>query len=98
MIKCKFTLLVHGDYKEIPTHYFLSCFRLTVEFSSIAKFMKFVLNFDLSKLVTDGDIPFTVVRKIGHTRYDVRVGVLLAKTFGVRARLRDILHYIRVPL
>ena len=73
MIKCKFALLIHGDYKEIQSHYFLFFIRLTVEFSSLPKFMKFVLNFDLSKLVTDGDIPFTVVRKIGNTRYHIRV-------------------------
>ena len=40
---------------------------LTVEFSSLAKFLKFIINFDLSKLVADGNIPFTVVRKIGAT-------------------------------
>ena len=53
-----------------------------MEFSSLAKFLKFVLNFDLSKLVTDGDIPFTVVRKIGTTRYEVRVGVLVSQALS----------------
>ncbi|XP_028408949.1 uncharacterized protein LOC114531537 isoform X2 [Dendronephthya gigantea] len=43
---------------------------LSVEFSSLAKFMKFILRFDLSEVVSHGKMPFTVDRKIGKTSAD----------------------------